>query len=122
MSETKSVDPAVEEALEAFVETLRDSETYQAFEAATERLEADEAAMELLETYRKKQREVQTGDVDPSELSEFRELKAELSETEAFREQQAAQADLVDLLKQTDDAISDRIGPAFARCDGGGCC
>ena len=122
MSETKSVDPAVEEALEAFVETLRDSETSRAFEAATERLEADKAAMELLETYRKKQREVQTGDVDPSELSELRELKAELSETEAFREQQAAQADLVDLLKQTDDAISDRIGPAFARSDGGGCC
>lgn len=122
MSGTRSVDPAVEEALEAFVETLRDSETYRAFEAATERLEADEATMELLEAYREKQRAVRTGDVDPSELSELRELKAELSEKEAFREQQVAQADLVDLLGRTDDAISDRIGRAFARSDGGGCC
>jgi cell fate (sporulation/competence/biofilm development) regulator YlbF (YheA/YmcA/DUF963 family) len=122
MSETEAVDPAVEEALKAFVETLRDSETYRAFEAATERLEADEAATELLAAYREKQRDVQSGEFDASDMSDLRDLKAELSENEAFRGQQAAQADLVDLLERTDDAISDRIGRAFARSDGGGCC
>lgn len=122
MSETRSADPAVEETLDAFIETLQDSETYRTFEAATERLEADEATMELLEAYREKQRDVQTGDFESSDMSELRELKAELSEKETFQEQQAAQAELVDLLKQTDDAISDRIGRAFARSDGGECC
>ncbi|WP_181691728.1 YlbF family regulator [Natronomonas sp. LN261] len=122
MSETRSVDPAVEEPLDAFIETLQDSETYRAFEAATEQLEADEAAMELLAAYREKQRAVQTGEFDSSDMSELRELKTELSETETFREQQAAQAALVALLKRTDDRISDRIGRPFARSDGGGCC
>ena len=53
MSNAQSVDSAedaVKAKLQAFIDTIEDSETYQQFVEASERVEVDREAMELLET------------------------------------------------------------------------
>lgn len=122
MSETQLEDQAVEEKLQAFITEIRNSETYQQFLDSTRQLEADSEAKALLEAYQQKQRQLQENEFDPSVMSELRELQTELSDNETIQQHQAAQQQLVDLLKQTNDVISERIGQEFARSLGGGCC
>ena len=122
MSESVSEEPTVEASLQAFIETLRDSETYQQFVDASEQLEADEEAQSLLEAYQEKQRELQGDEFDSSVMSELQELQTELSNNETIQQHQTAQEDLVALLQQTNDVISEQIRREFAQSLGGGCC
>lgn len=122
MSETQLEDQAVEEKLQAFITEIRNSETYQQFLDSTQQLEADSEAKALLEAYQQKQQQLQENEFDPSVMSELRELQTELSDNETIQQHQAAQQQLVDLLKQTNDVISERIGQEFAQSLGGGCC
>ena len=122
MSEAVSKEPAVEESLQAFVETLRDSATYQQFVDASERLEADENAQFLLEAYQQKQQELQADEFDSSVMSELQELQAEVSNNDTIQQHRAAQEELVALLEQTNNAISEQIRQEFAQSLGGGCC
>ncbi|ACV49431.1 halo-CC-star protein HcsL [Halomicrobium mukohataei] len=122
MSESVSEAPAVEASLQAFIETLRDSETYQQFVDASEQLEADEEAQSLLETYQEKQQELQRDEFDSSVMSELQELQTELSNNETIQQHRAAQEELVALLEQTNDVISEQIRREFAQSSGGGCC
>ena len=121
MSETHSEESTVEEELDVFLETLRESETYQQVIDTQAELEADSEAMELLDAYQQKQQQLQE-EFDPSVMSKLRELQTELSNNETIQRHQAAQEDLVDLLKQTNDVISEQIGQEFAQSLGGGCC
>ena len=122
MSETVSETTAVEESLQAFIETLRDSATYQQFVDASEQLEADEEARSLLEAYQEKQQELQADEFDPSVMSELQELQSEVSNNDTIQQHRAAQAELAALLEETNDVISERIGQEFAQSLGGGCC
>lgn len=122
MSESRTEAPAVETELREFLETLRDSETYQRFVEAQKELEADSEAVELLETHRQKQDALQDDEFDPSVMGELRDLQTELSNNETIQQHRDAQAELVDLLQRTNDAISERIDQEFARSLGGGCC
>jgi len=122
VSEAVSEEPAVEESLQAFIETLRDSETYQQFVDASEQLEADDEAQSLLETYQQKQQQLQGDEFDSSIMSELQELQTELSNNETIQQHQAAQEELVALLEQTNDVISKQIRREFAQSLGGGCC
>ncbi|WP_253738990.1 halo-CC-star protein HcsL [Halohasta salina] len=121
MSETQSVEDAVEQKLQAFIDAIEDSETYQQFMAANERLENDDEAMELLDEYRQKQRQMQQN-FDQSLMAELQELQEELSENETIQQHRAAQSDLIELLQETNDVISEPIGMEFAQSSGGGCC
>lgn len=122
MSEAVSAEPAVEESLQAFVETLCDSETYQQFLDASEQLDADDEAQSLLEAYQHKQQQLQEDEFDSSVMSELQELQTELSKNETIQQHRAAQAELVALLEQTNDVISKQIRREFAQSLGGGCC
>ncbi|WP_135822225.1 halo-CC-star protein HcsL [Halostella litorea] len=122
MSDAQSVDPAVEDALDAFTETLRESETYREFVAAEEALADDAEALALLREYREKQQRVRRSDFDGDLMSELKALRSEVADNETIQRHQAAQEALVDLLRRTDDAVSERIGEDFARSLGGGCC
>ena len=122
MSESRAEAPAVETELREFLETLRDSETCQRFVEAQKELEADSEAVELLETHRQKQDALQDDEFDPSVMGELRDLQTELSNNETIQQHRDAQAELVDLLQRTNDAISERIDQEFARSLGGGCC
>jgi len=118
---THHVEDAVEEKLRTFVDAIADSETYQQFMEANDRLESDEKAMALLEEYRQKQRQMQMN-FDQSLMAELQEIQQELSENETIQQHRAAQTELVELLQQTNDVISEPLGMEFAQSSGGGCC
>ncbi|MDZ7745211.1 MAG: halo-CC-star protein HcsL [Halobacteriales archaeon] len=122
MSQEVSNEQAVEEQLQTFIETVKDSETYEEFVAATERLEADSEAMALLQEYQQKKRQMQQGGSDDATMSELRELRAEMDDNETIQAHQAAQEAFVELLQETNDVISEQIGREFAQSLGGGCC
>jgi cell fate (sporulation/competence/biofilm development) regulator YlbF (YheA/YmcA/DUF963 family) len=116
------VEANVEAALREFLDVLGESETYRQFVAADEALQEDADAMALLREYQRKQQQMQRGGFDESVMEELKELQTEMSNTETIQRQQAAQAELVDLLQQTNDVISEEIGEEFAQSTGGGCC
>jgi len=122
VSEAVSEDPAVEESLQAFIETLRDSATYRQFVDASEQLEADEEAQSLLEAYQQKQQELQADEFDSSIMSELQELQTEVSNNDTIQQHRAAQEELIALLEETNDVISEQIRQEFAQSLGGGCC
>ena len=118
----EDVEANVEAALHEFLDTLDESETYQQFVAADEALRDDDDAMALLREYQQKQQQMQRGGFDESVMAELKQLQTEMSNNETIQRQQAAQADLIELLQRTNDTISDEIGEEFARSTGGGCC
>ncbi|ELZ32089.1 halo-CC-star protein HcsL [Halorubrum tebenquichense] len=118
----EGVEANVEAALREFLDVLAESETYRRFVAADEALQEDADAMALLREYQRKQQQMQRGGFDESVMEELKELKSELSYNETIQRQQAAQAELVNLLQQTNDIISEEIGEEFAQSTGGGCC
>jgi cell fate (sporulation/competence/biofilm development) regulator YlbF (YheA/YmcA/DUF963 family) len=122
VSEAVSDDLAVEESLQAFIETLRDSATYRQFVEASEQLEADEEAQFLLDAYQQKQQELQADEFDSSVMSELQELQTEVSNNDTIQQHRAAEEELVALLEQTNDVISEQIRQEFAQSLGGGCC
>jgi cell fate (sporulation/competence/biofilm development) regulator YlbF (YheA/YmcA/DUF963 family) len=122
MSNEEDVEANIEAALHEFLDTLDESETYQRFVAADEALQDDDDAMALLREYQRKQQQMQRGGFDESVMAELKQLQTEMSNNETIQRQQAAQADMIELLKRTNDAISDEIGEEFARSTGGGCC
>ncbi|OYR62673.1 hypothetical protein DJ83_04905 [Halorubrum ezzemoulense] len=122
VSTEEDVEANIEAALHEFLDTLDESETYQRFVAADEALQDDDDAMALLREYQQKQQQMQRGGFDESVMAELKQLQTEMSNNETIQRQQAAQADLIELLKRTNDAISDEIGEEFARSTGGGCC
>jgi cell fate (sporulation/competence/biofilm development) regulator YlbF (YheA/YmcA/DUF963 family) len=121
-SADEGVEANVETALREFLDALGESETYQRFVEADEALQDDAGAMALLREYQRKQQQMQRGGFDESVMAELKQLQTELSNNETIQRQQAAQADLIELLRRTNDAISDTIGEEFARSTGGGCC
>ncbi|ELY96318.1 halo-CC-star protein HcsL [Natrialba taiwanensis] len=122
MSEIQSADAAVEAKLQAFVETLKESSTYQEFTEASEALENDTKAMALLQEFQQKQKRMQRGGFDQSLMSELRDLKSEMSTNETIQRHQAAQEEVVELLQETNDVISEQIDREFAQSIGGECC
>ena len=121
MSETQSAEDAVEEKLQAFINAIENSETYQQFMDANEQLESDEDAMALLDEYRQKQQEMQQS-FDQELMADLQEIQEAMDENETIQQHQAAQAELIELLQQTNDVISEPIGVEFAQSSGGGCC
>ena len=124
MSDAESVQNAeddVEEKLQTFIDAIADSETYQQFIEANKQLESDPEAMDLLDEYRQKQRQMQQ-DFDQELMAELQEIQTELSENETIQQHRDAQSALVELLQETNDVISEPIGMEFAQSSGGGCC
>jgi len=124
MSDAESVDTAedaVEAKLQAFVDAIKDSDTYQQFVEASQHLETDREATELLESYREKQQQLQEN-FDQELMAELQELQSDLSNNETIQQHRAAQSELIGLLQETNDIISEPIGMEFAQSSGGGCC
>jgi cell fate (sporulation/competence/biofilm development) regulator YlbF (YheA/YmcA/DUF963 family) len=124
MSNAESVqnaEDAVEETLQAFIDTIEDSETYHRFVSASEQLETDPEARGLLEEYRRTQQQIQQN-FDHELMRELQEIQTDLSKNETIQQHRAAQTALVELLHETNEVISEPIGIEFAQSSGGGCC
>ena len=122
MSEPQPDHPTVEADLQAFIDVIRSSETYKQFVAATEQLESDAEAQELLNTYHQKQQQLQEDEFEQSVMSDLREIQSEIEDNQTIQAHRDAEEALVSLLQQTNDAITEQIGQEFARSIGGGCC
>ncbi|MFD1640533.1 halo-CC-star protein HcsL [Halohasta litorea] len=116
-----SAEDAVEAKLQAFIDAIEDSETYQQFMAANERLENDADAMALLAEFQQTQQQLQQA-FDQELMADLQELQAELANNETIQHHRAAESDLIELLQETNDVISEPIGMVFAQSSGGGCC
>jgi cell fate (sporulation/competence/biofilm development) regulator YlbF (YheA/YmcA/DUF963 family) len=124
MSNAESVqnaEDAVEETLQAFIDTIEDSETYHRFVSASEQLETDPEARGLLEEYRRTQQQIQQN-FDHELMRELQEIQTDLSKNETIQQHRAAQTALVELLHETNEVISEPIGIEFAQSSGGRCC
>jgi len=55
-------------------------------------------------------------------MTELQEIQSELSDNETIQQHRAAQSELIELLQEADDVISEPIDMEFAQSSGGGCC
>lgn len=122
MSEYTTATTDVDEQLNEFIEAIVDSEPYQRFLESQRQLKSDEQAQQLLREYQTKQQQLQRSGFDQETMSELRELKADMDDNETLTELRETEDELVSLLEQTNDIISEKIGQEFARTTGGGCC
>ncbi|MDZ7850106.1 MAG: YlbF family regulator [Halodesulfurarchaeum sp.] len=119
MSEQQT--PDIDTRLRTFVEAIKDSDRYRTFLDAREDLDEDENAQDLLRQYQQKQVLLERGGRDPEVLSELRDVRREMADNETITRYRRAESELIEMLEQTNDAISERIGEEFARSTGG-CC
>lgn len=112
----------IETRLAGFVEATKATEQYERFVASQRQLADDEEAQRLLEEFQRKQRELQQDGFDPETMAELRDLQGKLDDNGTIRELREAQTALIDLLEETNELVSERIGEEFARTTGGGCC
>ena len=120
MSEQQTVD--VNDALREFVDAIKDCEQYRTFREARQRLDEDEDAQQLLQTYQQKQIQLQRSGHDPEIMAELRDVKSEMDDNETISDYMQAEEALIAMLNRTNDVISERIDEEFARSTGGGCC
>lgn len=112
----------VNEQLNVFIDHLTDSEPYQRFIESQQRLKADDKAQELIHDFQQKQQQLQQNGFDQATMKELRELQQEMEENDTIQEVSQVENELIALLEQTNDIISERIGQNFVQTMGGGCC
>ncbi len=120
--EHATTDTDVDAQVAEFTETVRNSKPYQQFVENQRRLQSDEKAQQLLQEYQTKQQQLQRGGFDQETMGELREIKADVEANETIAELRRAEEELLSLLEETNDIISEKIGQEFARTTGGGCC
>ena len=120
---TTDIDSAdVNEQLNEFIDHLTDSEPYQRFIESQQRLKADDEAQQLIHDFQQKQQQLQQNGFDQATMKELREFQQEMKENETIQEVCSAENELIALLEESNDIISERIGQEFAQTMGGGCC
>jgi len=102
-SADEGVEANVETALREFLDALGESETYQRFVEADSVTGTTPARWRYSAQYQRKQQQMQRGGFDESVMAELKRLQTELSNNETIQRQQAAQADLIELLRRTDE-------------------
>ncbi len=116
----------VRQSARDFATALAETQQFQTFETAVQRMYDDEVAMLALEAYQTKQRSLQTmlmlnaaSDQERAELERLRLAYAARPSVEAFAQ---AQAELTSLCQTTADLLSQYIGLNYAASCGSGCC
>ena len=116
----------VRQSARDFATALAETQQFQTFEAAVQRMYDDEAAMMALEAYQTKQQSLQTmlmlnavSDQEHAELERLRLAYAVRPSVAAFAQ---AQAELTSLCQTTADLLSQSIGLNYAASYGSGCC
>jgi cell fate (sporulation/competence/biofilm development) regulator YlbF (YheA/YmcA/DUF963 family) len=122
MSEKQSPQAAVEEELTRFIEAVKASPEYQRFDAAREQLQADDDASALMTQFERTQTEFQENEFDQDLMAELGDLQDQMADNETITEFRAAREELNELLRETDEVVSDHLEQQFAQPNGGGCC
>jgi len=116
----------VRKAAHAFARALAETEEFQAFEQATERLRHDKPAQRAVKAFQSKQQSLQVmlkldavSAEDHDELERLRQ--AFISEPSVVAYLQA-QENLTTVCQAAADLLSQRVGLSFAAACGPGCC
>ena len=116
----------VRQSARDFATALAETPQYQVFEAAIERLYADEAAMAALKAYQTKQRSLQTmlmlNAVSDQERAELERLQLAYVDRPVVKDFVRAEAELISLCQTTADLLSQVIGLNYAASCSSGCC
>jgi cell fate (sporulation/competence/biofilm development) regulator YlbF (YheA/YmcA/DUF963 family) len=119
--ETTTIDIAVR----AFAEALADSNVFQRFEQASERLQADAAAQAAMRAFQQKQQSLQAllmlNAVSPAERSELENLQKAFFGQPTVASLLEAQSELRIVCQTTAGMLSERIELPFAAACGPGC-
>ena len=116
----------VRQSARDFATALAETQQYQTFEAAVQRLYADEIAMVALEAYQTKQRSLQImlqlNAVPDQERAELERLRLAYADRPAVKVFAQAQTELISLCQTTADLLSRYIGLNYAASCSSGCC
>jgi cell fate (sporulation/competence/biofilm development) regulator YlbF (YheA/YmcA/DUF963 family) len=118
----QTTDVDVDARVRSLADAIRESEQYQQFAESQSKLQTDEEAQRLLEQFRAKQQALQESGFDQETMAELKEIKQEMANNETISEYEQAETAFLELLNETNDVISEKIGEEFARSTGGGCC
>lgn len=112
----------VQRQVEAFARAILETPEYRAFKQASDVLQNDREASDLLQKYEHEKEELleQIG-LDAASLNELRALYDRVKSNATLTAFHSAQRALATLLNQTNDRISEKIGQQFASGHHGGC-
>ena len=109
-----------------FAAALVESPQFQAFEAATDRLNNDSIAQHAMEAFQAKQKALQAmlmlNAVSAAERAELERLRSAFMDQPSVAAYFQAQADLMVICQASADWLSEAIGLNFAAVCGSGCC
>ena len=105
-----------------FASAIRETDEYKAYASALKAFQGDLPAKRLIATFQSRQRRLQLGRFEPTLMDELKLLNEQISGNMVIQSLGAAEWDLVMLLEETDDLISQRIGRKFTKSAGGCCC
>ena len=105
-----------------FAESIKDSEIYREFREKKETLDENEEAQNLLVDFQRKQIEMRQEGYSEELYNEIMKNLDNIKENKIIQEYGVAQKKLLDLLNETNNLISDKLGTPFAQGKGGGCC
>jgi cell fate (sporulation/competence/biofilm development) regulator YlbF (YheA/YmcA/DUF963 family) len=113
---------AVKQKTEEFAEAILQCEEYITFLSSHESFTSNNEVQELLRTFRSKRNDLYGNRFSPTLMDELKDLQEKINNNAVIQEYEAAQSDLVELLKRTNTIISGNIGIQFAYTEKGGSC
>jgi cell fate (sporulation/competence/biofilm development) regulator YlbF (YheA/YmcA/DUF963 family) len=113
---------SVKQKTEEFAEAILQCEEYITFLSSHESFTSNNEVQELLRTFRSKRNDLYGNRFSPTLMDELKDLQEKINNNAVIQEYEAAQSDLVELLKRTNTIISGNIGIQFAYTEKGGSC
>ena len=113
---------SVKQKTEEFAEAILQCEDYITFLSSHESFTSNNEVQELLRTFRSKRNDLYGNRFSPTLMDELKDLQEKINNNAVIQEYEAAQSDLVELLKRTNTIISGNIGIQFAYTEKGGSC
>lgn len=105
-----------------FARAILECKEYKNFIRYNEELQRNQTAQNLLRQFQQKQMELQWNGFNPNTLEELRDLQMKIRKNDTLNGFFNSQQEILELLRHSNDIISERIGQQFAQGMGGGCC
>lgn len=121
-SVSTDIDETVNGQLSEFIDAITASNQYEQFVASQQQLECDDEAQRLLSEFQQKQQQLQENGFDQATMQDLRDLQEKMDDNKTISELREAETALIELLEETNEIVSERIGQEFAQTTGGGCC
>lgn len=110
------------EIAKEFAKAIVESEEYKRFIQCNKVLQENTSSKRLLAQYQSKQRRLKLGRFEPGLMDELKNLHEQVIVDETIQNFNKSRTELTELLVETDDLISEKLGRRFAFTQGGSCC